>query len=216
MRKQTEIPLGTRYGRLVTTAPAFMKKRSDGRNRAAIEVLCDCGNTKIVWLFNLTSGNSTSCGCYHKEIVKKGMISLIESGQHIIGTKAKTHGKSKTKLYKNWKTIIRRCESEVAHNYKWYGGKGVKMCDEWREDFEKFELWSFQNNYTEGLELDRIDSDGNYSPENCQWVTKKENLRRRDRYWSDELDNRLTQKAKELNINPYEFIKIAIEEKLSR
>jgi hypothetical protein len=121
------------------------------------------------------------------------------------------HGLSRTPLYRQWKAMIRRCESPVAHNYKWYGGRGIKVCPEWRNDFVAFHDWAHANGYVRGLEIDRRNSDGNYCPENCRLRTKKANIRDRDLFWSDELDELLVAKAKALGVDPYELIKIAVE-----
>jgi hypothetical protein len=112
--------------------------------------------------------------------------------------------------------MVRRCESPIAHNYKWYGGKGVRVCDEWRNDYTKFRDWAHENGYVRYLELDRKDSNGNYCPENCRWITKKTNIRNRDLFWDEELDGKLIAKSKELGIDPYEFIKRAVKAELER
>jgi hypothetical protein len=104
-----------------------------------------------------------------------------------------------------------RCLNPDARNYKWYGGKGVSVCDAWLEDFGSFKEWSEANGYAPGLQLDRKDSDLNYDPDNCQWITQKQNLRRRDLCWSDELDARLVMSAKEIGVSPYELIRRAVE-----
>lgn len=117
-------------------------------------------------------------------------------------------------LYKQYKAMIRRCESPKQLQYKWYGAKGVKICDEWRNSFASYASWAEQNGYSPGLELDRINSDGDYCPENCRWITKKANIRNRDLAWSDELDARLVRAAKERGMSPYEFIQKAVESAL--
>lgn len=126
----------------------------------------------------------------------------------------KVHGESKTPLYRLWKAMNRRCGSENAHNYKWYGGKGIKVCEAWRNDYTKFRDWAYENGYVRGLELDRKNSDEDYSPENCRWITKKTNIRNRDLFWSEELDGQVVLKAKELGIDPYELIERAVREYL--
>lgn len=203
MRKQTEVPLGTRYGRLITTGSVFMKKRSDGRNRAAVETTCECGTVKTVWVFNLISGNTTSCGCYHKEVVAEQMT------KH--GMTARENRYNRPRLYRIWRGMRQRCSNPEARNYKWYGGKGIKSCEEWN-NFEVFHSWAKNNGYSDGLELDRIDSDKNYEPDNCRWVTKKQNIRNKDMFWSEELDEKLIRFAKENNMNPYQVITQAVTE----
>ena len=111
--------------------------------------------------------------------------------------------------------MVRRCESPKAHNYRWYGAKGVRVCPAWRTDFMAFRDWALVNGYVRGLELDRIDSDSHYCPENCRWITKKSNIRNRDLFWDDDLDARIIALAKKAGINPYELIRLAVEDYLS-
>ena len=128
----------------------------------------------------------------------------------VVTRNREAHGESKTPLYRLWKAMVRRCESEKAHNYRWYGAKGVKVCDEWRQSYTAFRDWAHEHGYVRGLELDRRDSDGNYCPENCRWITKKTNIRNRDLYWNEELDGRVILKAKELGMDPYQLIENAV------
>lgn len=142
---------------------------------------------------------------------RKVTYTRVRDGKTQTVTRLKrAHGQSKTPLYRLWKAMNRRCESEVAHNYQWYGAKGVYVCTTWREDFLAFKAWAEGHGYARGLELDRLDSDGPYSPENCRWKTKKANIRDRDLYWSDELDIRVVQFASQHGLNPYELIETAV------
>lgn len=84
------------------------------------------------------------------------------------------HGGKGTKLYEVWCTMRRRCNSHNAQNYERYGGRGIKVCEEWNSDFRKFRKWAFENGYKEGLSIDRVNNNGNYEPSNCRWATHKQ------------------------------------------
>lgn len=120
---------------------------------------CDCGNTKVIVTSSLINGLTTSCGCRQKEIAKKTRT---------------THGMSGTKLYNTWKNIKKRCYYKKSKDYKYYGGRGIKVCEDWKENFISFYNWSIENGYSKNLTIDRIDNDGDYEPSNCRWVTMTE------------------------------------------
>ena len=147
--------IGNTYGYLTVIERAENTKEG----RAQWRCQCKCGNTVIVLGKHLRSGNTKSCGCYKKENNKK-------------------HGLSKSKIYHVYKTIKQRCYNKNNPKYNLYGDKGIKMCDEWKNDFIAFHDWAYANGYDENAELmkctiDRIDNDGNYEPSNCRWVTMK-------------------------------------------
>jgi len=87
------------------------------------------------------------------------------------------HNLSEHPLHTSWRRIKQRCYYKKNDNYKWYGGKGVKVCQEWLDDFKAFYDWSVGCGWRKGLEIDRMDSNGDYSPSNCRWVTHRENMR---------------------------------------
>lgn len=120
---------------------------------------CDCGNVLLVEGPRLTSGNTKSCGCIKKEQNK---------------TRAIKHGYYNTRLYKIWFDMKRRCYNKNRKAYKYYGEKGIKVCDEWLNDFFSFYNWAIKNGYSDNLTIERIDYNKNYCPENCKWITQAE------------------------------------------
>lgn len=125
---------------------------------------CECGKEIIVKGDNLKNGHSKSCGCYKLERLKKRSI---------------THDLSKHRLFKIFYGIKSRCYNKKDYHYKWYGSKGIKIYDEWLNDFKNFYDWAMANGYEEHLTIDRINNIGNYEPSNCRWVTMKEQCRNR-------------------------------------
>ena len=119
---------------------------------------CECGTIKSIDRGSLTSGKTRSCGCLHNEL---------------LGASRRKHGSSGSRLYRIWKSIKERCYRKKCRIYKYYGERGVCICDEWKDDFKSFEKWARSNGYNDELSIDRIDHDGNYSPDNCRWVDAK-------------------------------------------
>lgn len=123
---------------------------------------CDCGNKINVPAKHLKSGNTSSCGCLAVE--KHCCVSV--------------HGVRYHPLYDVWWLIKDRCENPNRSGYENYGGRGIRMCDEWH-DVVTFISWAENNGYQEGLEIDRIDVNGDYEPSNCRFVTHKQNANNR-------------------------------------
>ena len=130
---------------------------------------CKCGNEKYIPTRNLICGKTVSCGCYAIEKRKN------RKGENNPNFK---HGKSHKRLYTIYNCMKQRCYNEKANEYYLYGGKGIKICDEWMNDFESFYKWSMENGYADNLTIDRINNDGNYEPDNCQWISRSDNSKK--------------------------------------
>ena len=118
---------------------------------------CKCGKEVTAYGYDLQRGRVVSCGC----------------------RKIK-HGGRYTRLYAIWQSMKKRCENNKHKFYRYYGGKGITVCQEWAEDFPAFREWSLANGYAGNLTIDRKNSNSGYSPDNCQWITAAENTRKAD------------------------------------
>ncbi|MEG0359729.1 MAG: hypothetical protein RR598_10730 [Anaerorhabdus sp.] len=121
---------------------------------------CDCGGEKRIIYSNIRKGLTTSCGCHQINRIKEVCV---------------THGKSKSRIHKEWRSIKYRIKNKSASDYEYYGGKNISMCDEWESNFESFYEWSISNGYNDTLTIDRIDNNGNYEPSNCRWISHQKN-----------------------------------------
>lgn len=165
---------GKRFGRLVV-----IEREKDRISKHDVHWLCqcDCGEKTYVTTGHLTAGTVTSCGCLRKEQAierfKKAAYDNI------------THGDTGSDLYYVWHNMKQRCENNKHPGYKYYGAKGIAVCDEW-QDYETFAKWAnehgYSNNssvpYSEKLSIDRVNNKGDYCPENCRWITVHENTTR--------------------------------------
>lgn len=96
----------------------------------------------------------------------------------VISTRESREANRKTRLYRIWSGIKQRCNNPNCNNYRYYGAKGIRMCDEWSKDFSAFKEWATKNGYADELTIDRIDPAKDYAPDNCQWITAHENIMR--------------------------------------
>lgn len=156
--------IGNKYGRLTVVEYLGM---IDGKRKYLCR--CDCGNERTLPIYDLKSGHTKSCGCLMREMTVE---------------RNRTHGGHKTRLYKIWGGMKTRCHNSNSPKYKDYGGRGIAVCQEWRDNFDTFRDWATTNGYAEDLSLDRINVDGNYEPDNCRWSDMKTQARnkRNNRY----------------------------------
>lgn len=147
--------INKKYGKLIIVKVAG----KDKGDRKTVLCQCDCGNTKEIRLADIKSGRIKSCGCLRKE-----------------NTSSITHGLYKHKLYKIFYAMKDRCYRSNDQNYHYYGGRGIKICQEWLDDFKCFYDWCMNNGWKDGLEIDRENNDGNYEPSNCRFVTHMGNV----------------------------------------
>lgn len=151
---------GQKFGKLTAIKPV-------GRNKnggCTWLCKCDCGKEKIASSSSLLKGGTKSCGCLATSVRIENMKKL--NGFY--------HGHSNERLYRIYKCMIYRCTNHNSDDFKYYGGKGITVCEEWLNSFEEFKNWAVGNGYSDKLTLDRMDSDGNYEPSNCRWVSMKE------------------------------------------
>lgn len=153
---------GQRFARL-----AVLARGRGGQGRSTWLCECDCGRRKEVSARSLKSGETQSCGCLNSKLTSTRNAAL-----------KRTHGQTNTRLYRIWIGMRRRCYEPRMQSYPYYGGRGITVCEEWTR-FEPFLAWANANGYASHLEIDRIDTDGHYTPKNCRWVTKSVNASNR-------------------------------------
>ena len=121
--------------------------------------ICNCGNISESWSPQLRNGKIKSCGCLR------------------IVNHSKKHGKANSRLYNIYNKMKSRCYNKNDPTYKYYGARGIKVCQDWLDNFQAFYDWAIENGYRSNLTIDRINVNGNYGPDNCRWITNKQQQR---------------------------------------
>lgn len=147
--------IGKKYNNLTVVSLAERKKLKSGRNICMVNCKCDCGNISVYKLYDLKISHSKSCGCKKTVFIKR-------------------HGLASNEIYPLWKGMNARCRNTKNKDYN---GRGITVCEEWKNTPNKFIEWALKNGYNKTLQLDRKNNNGNYSPSNCRFVTRSINLR---------------------------------------
>ena len=134
---------------------------------------CECKTVKLYYLSNLKRGRTTNCGCVHYKKVSEALRKVPKDGERLYS------------IYTNMKT---RCYNENTKIYDRYGKHGVKICDEWLEDFMNFYNWAMANGYSKEFTIDRIDNNKGYYPDNCRWASAYTQCHNRTNSWIIEID----------------------------
>lgn len=147
---------GDTFGRLMLTGVTYFSKKNRVRIRYVVAE-CECGTIRDYKYYELKNGSTRSCGCLR--------VDMLMRYPH-----AKTHGLRKHPLYTIWRGMKERCYYKRHNRYYAYGGAGIKICDEWRYDFQEFFDWAMTQKWKEGMSIERNDNKGNYEPDNCKFI----------------------------------------------
>lgn len=160
---------GRRFGRLV----ALNFSHKDKNRKTYWDFICDCGEIKTLRSDCVKNGSIQSCGCMKKEQDYKN-LRMDRKLEKTLKT-----DETYSTLARRYAAMKQRCYDSHSKQYKNYGGRGIKVCDEWLHSFKNYYEWCISHGYRKELEIDRIDNDGNYEPLNCRFVTRKENVNNR-------------------------------------
>lgn len=157
-RKRLEI--GSQFNRWTVIGDLELRPSNCGIDVSYQSCRCSCGTVRCVQVGDLKNGVSRSCGCLAAE---EASFRFTKHGDCKI--------RGRPRLYSIWGDMRRRCMSKNYCRYKDWGGRGIRVCNEWM-DYPTFKAWALTNGYAENLEIDRIDNDGHYEPGNCHWVNE--------------------------------------------
>ena len=161
LAKKPAVKVGDVFGRLTVLGSPFYIRHT-GARYGHVVCQCECGTYGVFLISNLRRGHSSSCGCFRSELSVKHGFSRTGQVHPLLAVR---------------NNMIRRCHKPENVGYRNYGGRGISVCDEWRKSFEAFARWAIASGWQRGLEIDRIDNDGNYEPGNCRFVTRRDNSR---------------------------------------
>jgi len=157
--------IGVVYGKLTVMSESAPHYTLGGNKKRIISCKCDCGEVKDLTMVDVFAGRIVSCGCHSKE-----MASIRAKKRNT------THGAYNTVEHSAWSSMLKRCTNPNHKHYKHYGGRGISVCDRWKISFNNF-LADMGERPSKEYSLDRIDVDGNYSPDTCRWATNIEQQR---------------------------------------
>jgi len=193
MAKKVDL-VGQKFGRLKVVREAEPHIYPSGQTARRWLCICSCDGKEVtVQHSSLISGAATSCGCYHRERAAEANTT------HGMARHGKQHH-----VYRIWAAMLERCGNPNNKSYKDYGGRGITVCKEWHNS-AIFINWALASGWKKGLSIDRIDNNSNYEPDNCRWVTSKENNRNRRSNHLISFDGKIQtmgQWAEELNMSP--------------
>lgn len=169
MIKKVFVNKGEVYGKLTVIEESEIVVTTAGKNRRMVLCSCDCGAKKIIPLERLRFGVGLMCKAC---AIQKNRERNIKHG-------ATDNRGYRDRLYKCWDNMKSRCYNKNDKSYNRYGGRGITVCDEWKDSYEHYREWALSNGYEENLTCDRINNEGNYEPSNCRWSTVKEQAQNR-------------------------------------